>query len=47
MTDQPITRTAREARGADIILDTRPRRTVFIAGLAAMVLLALLGFGLA
>ncbi len=38
--DPPIHLTAREARGGTIILRTRRRRLIFIAGLAALALVA-------
>jgi hypothetical protein len=45
--EQPTTISAEDARQGEIILRTRPRRLIFIAGLAAAVILALLWrFGL-
>jgi hypothetical protein len=43
MQEKPIRRTARQARGGDIILKARWQRLVFIGGLVAFVLFALIG----
>lgn len=40
--DQPVHLSAEEARGGEIILRTRARRLIFLAGLAGIVILGVL-----
>ena len=42
-TERPIHLSAQQARGGEIVLRTPRRRTIFIAGLVGMGLLALVG----